>query len=155
MNNFLNTQNLYAEPFNCNNGCEDASLCEFNNYPATNQYQPEIAYNFEHFTYANNNAEFTGSVVNCDDGVVPSNFNENKSYKMQCLQNEIYTGFNNNANGAKVSSFAGENESYSQEQSYTPCRGPRPWNFAECFGLYGDAPPCQYANVAVDMEDFM
>lgn len=149
MDNYLNSQNLYAEPFNCNNGCQNASFCEFNNnVNTTNQYQPLTAFTSEQYAYSNN-ADFTNSVRNCDDGVVPS-------YQRQLVQNDTYDGKNNNtfsANVSSVSSF-GENENYFLEQSYTPCRGPRPWNFAECFGFYGDA-PCQYANVSVDMEDFM
>ncbi|GAB0087527.1 protein similar [Sergentomyia squamirostris] len=37
--------------------------------------------------------------------------------------------------------------------SYAPCQGPRPWNFAYCYGFYGE-PPCPFANM-IDMEDFM
>ncbi|ETN58582.1 hypothetical protein AND_009825 [Anopheles darlingi] len=37
--------------------------------------------------------------------------------------------------------------------SYAPCQGPPPWNYAHCYGYYGqDA--CPYVNM-VDMEDFM
>jgi hypothetical protein len=34
-----------------------------------------------------------------------------------------------------------------------PCQGPQPWNYAYCYGFYGD-PPCHFADVT-DMEDFM
>lgn len=34
-----------------------------------------------------------------------------------------------------------------------PCEGPRPWNFAQCYGFYGE-PPCPMVNI-IDMEDFM
>lgn len=37
--------------------------------------------------------------------------------------------------------------------SYAPCQGPRPWNFAQCYGFYGQ-PPCSLLNI-IDMEDFM
>uniref|UniRef100_A0A182FL37 Uncharacterized protein n=1 Tax=Anopheles albimanus TaxID=7167 RepID=A0A182FL37_ANOAL len=38
--------------------------------------------------------------------------------------------------------------------SYAPCQGPPPWNYAYCYGYYGqDA--CPYVNPMVDMEDFM
>lgn len=34
-----------------------------------------------------------------------------------------------------------------------PCQGPRPWNFAQCYGFY-DEPACPLLNM-IDMEDFM
>lgn len=37
--------------------------------------------------------------------------------------------------------------------TYPPCHGPRPWNFAYCYGYYGE-PACPMINM-VDMEDFM
>ncbi|KFB46057.1 AGAP002942-PA-like protein [Anopheles sinensis] len=37
--------------------------------------------------------------------------------------------------------------------SYAPCQGPPPWNYAHCYGYYGQE-PCPYVNM-VDMEDFM
>lgn len=36
---------------------------------------------------------------------------------------------------------------------YAPCQGPRPWNYAYCYGFYGE-PACPMINL-VDMEDFM
>lgn len=37
--------------------------------------------------------------------------------------------------------------------AYAPCQGPRPWNYAYCYGYYGE-PACPLINM-VDMEDFM
>lgn len=37
--------------------------------------------------------------------------------------------------------------------SYAPCQGPKPWNFAQCYGFYGQ-PACPLAKI-IDMEDFM
>lgn len=37
--------------------------------------------------------------------------------------------------------------------TYAPCQGPRPWNFAQCYGFYGQ-PACSLLNI-IDMEDFM
>lgn len=37
--------------------------------------------------------------------------------------------------------------------TYAPCQGPRPWNFAQCYGFYGQ-PACPLLNI-IDMEDFM
>lgn len=45
---------------------------------------------------------------------------------------------------------------YSDDSStaiYAPCQGPPPWNFAPCYGYYGQA-PCSLVNI-IDMEDFM
>jgi hypothetical protein len=162
MNNF---QNSLDELFNCTYGCENATQCEFNNFVEPNQYQMQQqqpghqAPQQQSFPINDNNANLAQCINNFDDGVVPSNLCENGSYQQQYLMQNNYSGVNNNFYGANVSQntqpFNGNNENYYyMEQSYTPCRGPRPWNFAECFGFYGDA-PCQYANVSVDMEDFM
>lgn len=171
-------QQSFDESFNCTNGCESANQCEFNN--GSNNY---VAYQPSHynqqiqppqqqfFTAAANN-ECVNSNNNYEDGVVPSNSFENGyQQQMHLIQPNNYVASNNqfnnyyygvnsdiNAAGSSVTSYdnnpnmnGSDNYSY---QSYVPCRGPRPWNFAECFGFYGEA-PCQYANVAVDMEDFM
>lgn len=39
------------------------------------------------------------------------------------------------------------------EQTFAPCEGPQPWNYAYCYGYY-DEPACPMMNL-VDMEDFM
>lgn len=54
-----------------------------------------------------------------------------------------------------IASFGPTNEygSYSEMSTYPPCQGPRPWNFAYCYGYYGE-PACPLINM-VDMEDFM
>lgn len=36
---------------------------------------------------------------------------------------------------------------------YAPCQGPRPWNFAQCYGFYGE-PACPLVDI-IDIEDFM
>lgn len=36
---------------------------------------------------------------------------------------------------------------------YAPCQGPRPWNYAHCYGSY-DEPACPLVN-NIDIEDFM
>lgn len=171
MDNFQ-SQNSFDEVFNCTYGCENATQCEFNNFFEANQYPqqqqqhlllPEpIPSQQQPFPINKNNASFTQCINNYEDGVVPliSNSYESGNYQQQYLTQSNYNGVSNNFYGANASqnaqSFSGNNNEnyYYMEQSYTPCRGPRPWNFAECFGFYGDA-PCQYANVAVDMEDFM
>lgn len=46
-----------------------------------------------------------------------------------------------------------EYSGYPEMSTYPPCQGPRPWNFAYCYGYYGE-PACPLINM-VDMEDFM
>lgn len=61
--------------------------------------------------------------------------------------------FSNDANNyfpPPPSSYAGDG---STTLSYPPCQGPRPWNFAQCYGFYGQ-PACSMLNI-IDMEDFM
>lgn len=36
---------------------------------------------------------------------------------------------------------------------YAPCEGPRPWNYAQCYGFYGE-PACPLVDI-IDIEDFM
>lgn len=54
-----------------------------------------------------------------------------------------------------IASFDPTNEysGYPEMSTYPPCQGPRPWNFAYCYGYYGE-PACPLINM-VDMEDFM
>lgn len=164
MDNFQ-SQNSLDKLFNCVFGCENATQCEFldfiepSNQLQQQQQQPEpLPPQQQSFPINDNNTNLTQCINNYDDGVVPSNLYKNGSYQQQYSIQNNYSAVNNNLYGANVSQnaqYSGNNENYYyMEQSYTPCRGPRPWNFAECFGFYGDA-PCQYANVAVDMEDFM
>lgn len=57
-----------------------------------------------------------------------------------------------------ISTQFASNQTYFDENnvtmhSYAPCQGPRPWNFAQCYGFYGE-PACPLVNI-IDMEDFM
>jgi hypothetical protein len=159
MNNYFQ-----VDAFNCTYGCENAAQCEYNNnnnFIEANQYQfAQQQQPFNSAQCVNNN--------NFDDGVVPSNLYENSNAYQQ-PQQQMHLTQPNNYGGAQFNDFGAANfpissapsaisynsdNNYFIEQSNAPCRGPQPWNFAECFGFYGDA-PCQYANVAVDMEDFM
>lgn len=84
-----------------------------------------------------------------------------ESYPEQ-MQNQC---FDNGYNLQKVpdgTNFGGpqvpqnfSNQGFYPEQMaiYPPCQGPQPWNYAYCYGYYGEE-PCPYVNV-VDMEDFM
>lgn len=136
-----------AEQFNCSVGCANANQCEYyNNVPPTQVTSQ---------SYADNGNYYYG------DGVVPSNYYENNNnQQMQCYQNypeqNATTVQQTNAFQQGVDSSAGySGASYFTDiaQTYPPCQGPQPWNFAECYGYYGEA-PCQFSSV-VDMEDFM
>lgn len=168
MNNFFQ-----VDAFNCTFGCENAAQCEYNNgsnFIAANQYQ--LAQQQQQ-PFVNNNATQCVNNKNFDDGVVPSNLYENSNaYQHQQQQMHLIQPNNNNyGGGAQYNDFSAANfpisaapsaisynnnsdNNYFIEPLNVPCRGPPPYNYAECFGFYGDA-PCQYANVAVDMEDFM
>ena len=136
------------DTFNCSVGCESANQCEYyNNLPPT-QVIPQLQNYVDsgNFYYSNN----------FDDGVVPSNFYENTGQQMQNYQSysqpmQSTAYFNQSAN--QTAEFSGGNYFIDTAQTYPPCQGPQPWNYAQCYGYYGDA-PCQYADV-VDMEDFM
>lgn len=139
----------HDEQFNCSFGCESANQCEYyNNLPA-NQVIPQMQ------NYADNGNFYPSH--NYDDGVVPLNQHgiNNSLPPMQGYQN--YS--NQNAVHAPTAyfdqgaGFSGGNYFTDTAQTYPPCQGPQPWNFAQCYGYYGEA-PCQFANV-VDMEDFM
>lgn len=138
------------EQFNCSVGCESANQCEYyNNLPPTQlipQRQNYAEIESSNFYYNNN----------FDDGVVPSNHCENNGPQMPCYQNypnpiQGTAYFDQSAN--QNAGFSGGNYFIDAAQTYPPCQGPQPWNFAQCYGYYGEA-PCQYADV-VDMEDFM
>jgi hypothetical protein len=145
MNNFGG-----EEQWNCSFGCESANQCEYNNVQP-NQAIPSVQ------NFADNGNYYYGSAF--DDGVVPMNYYENNNLQMQCYQNypenaptmQQATSFNQQG----VDSSANYSGGYFTDvaQTYPPCQGPQPWNYAECYGYYGEA-PCQFMNV-VDMEDFM
>jgi hypothetical protein len=135
------------EQFNCSFGCESANQCEYNNMPP-NQSLPPVQ------NFADNGNYFYGAGYG--DSVVPTNCYENNNnlQQMQCYQNY--------PDNSPMQPFnqQGVNSSYSAggyftdvAETYPPCQGPQPWNYAECYGYYGEA-PCQFMNV-VDMEDFM
>lgn len=108
-----------------------------------------------------------------------SNVHEQPLTMMTTSEQQIHTGieyyqrplnvvnsmhFNNNANYLPQSQLQLHSQPQPQPQSqpysdgnematYAPCQGPRPWNFAQCYGFYGQ-PACSLLNI-IDMEDFM
>lgn len=146
--------NQYAgnEQFNCTNGCESASQCEYYNDVSSNPIIPQQQnyVDSSNFYYSNN----------YDDGVVPANFygahnqqnvQSYQNYSNQAAMPSASTYFNQSV--VPSGEFPNGNYFIDNAQTYPPCQGPQPWNFAQCYGYYGEA-PCQFANV-VDMEDFM
>ncbi|XP_055300889.1 protein similar isoform X2 [Sitodiplosis mosellana] len=75
---------------------------------------------------------------------------------MEYYNRPISMHFNNDANNyfppppPPPSSLVGDGNAL---LSYAPCQGPRPWNFAQCYGFYGQ-PACSMLKI-IDMEDFM
>jgi hypothetical protein len=134
------------EQFNCSFGCESANQCEYNNV-LPSQPMPPVQ------NFADNGNYYYGATYG--DSVVPTNcYENNNNLQMQCYQN-----FPDNS-PMQPFNQQGVNSSYSAggyftdvAETYPPCQGPQPWNYAECYGYYGEA-PCQFMNV-VDMEDFM
>lgn len=57
------------------------------------------------------------------------------------------TSFNANVRAENTVAFA------EPLNGYAPCQGPRPWNFAQCYGFYGE-PACPLVDI-IDIEDFM
>ena len=142
------------EQFNCSVGCESANKCEYYNIQPI-QVDPQVQnYDGGNFYYNNN----------YDDSVVPGNFYET-NIQTQITQYEIPPYQDPNSNFQQWTNtfinqtvdtstgYSGENYFIENVQTYPPCQGPQPWNFAHCYGYFGDA-PCQFANV-IDMEDFM
>lgn len=128
------------EQFNCSFGCESANQCEYNIPQQQN--------------YANNANYFYGRTY--DDGVVPTNYYESNNQQLQCYQNypeQTTTSTFSQQGVNETAAYSGASYFTDIAQTYPPCQGPQPWNFAQCYGYYGEA-PCQFSNV-VDMEDFM
>ena len=178
----MNTNNIHYQcDDNCNFECENANQCDHYNYnndiasfnliQQQNQQQSQNFADENYQYYSNNGVNFNSF----DDSVVPSNFYENnnestsfQSYQLQQQRNYSLANFNSNVTESVAninstptlnsysSTIYATNYNYTNAESlqtHPPCDGPQPWNFAQCYGYYGDA-PCQFANV-IDMEDFM
>lgn len=114
------------EQFNCNYGCQNENQCQYyNNLPP------------QHVQNTADNTNYYGNSQFDEPAVAPINLYVNQ--QIPNYQNQTTPQLN----GYFIDNV----------QSYPPCQGPQPWNYAQCYGYYGEA-PCQFANV-VDMEDFM
>jgi hypothetical protein len=136
------------DQFNCSVGCESANQCEYYNDLPASQVIPQMQNYVESGNYYFNN--------NYDDGIVLSNIRNSINQQVQTFQNYSNTNEMQQTPGyisGQSLGYSGGNFFTDNAQTYPPCQGPKPWNFAQCYGYYGEA-PCQYTNV-VDMEDFM
>lgn len=82
-----------------------------------------------------------------------THINNNTNNNVGFYHRPMSMHFSNDANNyfpPPPSSYAGD---VNATLSYPPCQGPRPWNFAQCYGFYGQ-PACSMLNI-IDMEDFM
>lgn len=172
----MNNTNPYFN-YDCPIECENANQCEYYNFNDNVNYnlqypQQQPIQNNENFQFNYNNGNNFSAY---DDSVVPTNFYENSNndnvssyqpYQTQQQQTfnqipsssnavESYSHNNNNSDNTHTGVYPTNfNYAYADSlQTHPPCVGPQPWNFAQCYGYYGDA-PCQFANV-IDMEDFM
>lgn len=152
--------------FNCTYGCQNANECQYNNSVNNLPSQQPVASSFvDNHTaanYYNESANLTGAqyvyggdsvvpVNNYDSGQVSVNYAyQNFPSQSSAPQYEYYVANPNMPSGsnAQAGGYFTDNV-----ESYPPCQGPQPWNYAQCYGYYGEA-PCQFSNV-VDMEDFM
>lgn len=179
----MNTNNIYSQcDDNCNFECENVNQCNYHIYN-NNTIDDNASFNLNHQQYAQqqqseNYQNYNNTVANFnsfDDSVVPTNFYENnienaQSYQVYQQQNfnqvNLYSNITESSNivsnTVKTNNYSNTNSAYGTNYNYAyaeslqthpPCGGPQPWNFAQCYGYYGDA-PCQFANV-IDMEDFM
>ncbi|KAG5670956.1 hypothetical protein PVAND_001185 [Polypedilum vanderplanki] len=161
----------YDDNANFNYGCDNSN--QFNYYNSNNNGQVSNFHQYpmqQQQSFTNSNYSYNNSCNNYDDSVVPTNFYENTSvndYLMQVQQpnyNNYYTNMSQsshyNSNGYVDQSVAvGNASNYVFNESYQthpPCQGPQPWNYAHCYGYFGDE-PCQFSNFTsvIDMEDFM
>lgn len=172
----MNTNNIHYQcDDNCNFECENANQC---NYHIYNYNNDNANFNLnQQQCPQQQQVQYLANFNNFDDSVVPSNFYENNNDNANFLpyqmhqqpsfnQNNLYSNVAESSsvisNSVNINNFTSTNSAYTTNynfsypeslQTHPPCGGPQPWNFAQCYGYYGDA-PCQFANV-IDMEDFM
>lgn len=131
-----------------------------------NQNNYQLSANQEHLPIQNENPTVYSSGF--DDSCIPfpsSEFSiENPAafYPMPTnesnqLQNLNYSnGFSNSDTSLDMQIVNDENSVLPlpfPKVSHAPCQGPKPWNFAHCYGFYGE-PACPLLNVT-DMEDLL
>lgn len=153
-------QSFTNNSFNCTYGCQNANDCQYyddmNNLPA----QPVASAFIENGNYYNetnnlnsNQYAYSGDSVvpvsNYDNQQITTNYSQQNFTPQNSAPYEYYVA-DPNMNGSSTT-YPGY--FIDNIPTYPPCQGPQPWNYAQCYGYYGE-PPCQFANV-VDMEDFM
>lgn len=152
------------------NGCQNANECQYysnnaNNLPTqqvVSAAQSAFVDNSTYYNNTNNQNMNSNQYVYGGDSVVPVKSYDNQQ-NLANYENQNFAPQNSSSNQYDyyVENPTAINSNNMQSgyfidnvQSYPPCQGPQPWNYAECYGYYGEA-PCQFAAVGVDMEDFM
>lgn len=138
----------------CSNGCESSNQCEFFSKeptPPANEFTPTTD-----FFGIDNSVPYEQQVPTYN-----GNYSGQINYPVQVQQvqqmQQVQQVHNYSAFPPPTNYHFGPGQEQFQEfpevPSYPPCQGPQPWNYAYCYGYYGEA-PCQFVDV-VDMEDFM
>lgn len=157
--------------FNCTYGCQNANDCQYSSNNANNSTTQQVSTAFPN-TFVDNSSNYnnlsnqntiSNQFSHGGDSVVPVNNHGNQG---GIPANYEYPNFMHQSNSSIPYEYYVENPNTGNSsntnfgyfidniQSYPPCQGPQPWNYAQCYGYYGEA-PCQFAAVGVDMEDFM
>lgn len=137
------------DSWNCSNGCASENQCEYSYQESVNpvQVHHEAPVNYYNDSVPN---MYDNSMIYENSNVPPFNQDYNVQYSDYQLHANNQMIYQNNVQQTYVPS----GEFYQEiTPTYPPCQGPQPWNFAQCYGYYGEA-PCQFADV-IDMEDFM
>lgn len=137
--------------WNCSNGCASENQCEYSYQDPVNPVQ------VHHETPVNYFNELMPNVY--DNSMIYENsvpaFNQDYNVHYADYQSHVNNQMIYQDNNNMQSTYVPSGDQFYQEltPTYPPCQGPQPWNFAQCYGYYGEA-PCQFADV-IDMEDFM
>lgn len=138
--------------WNCSNGCASENQCEYSYQEPVNHVpvQHEAPVNY-----------YNDLVPNMyDNSMIYENANMQQVPAFNQDYNAQYSDYQLHANNQMIyqnnvqQTYVPSGDFYQElTPTYPPCQGPQPWNFAQCYGYYGEA-PCQFADV-IDMEDFM
>ena len=138
--------------WNCSNGCASENQCEYSYQEPANPIQ------VHHEAPVNYYNDLVPNVY--DNSIIYENSNVQQVPAFNQDYNVQYTDYQSHANNQMIyqnnvqHTYVPSGEFYQElTPTYPPCQGPQPWNFAQCYGYYGEA-PCQFADV-IDMEDFM
>lgn len=166
------------QDWSCFNSCESADQCQFSQNQKRQKVDAKLSGNFEenYFYNLHENLECGQfeSTVNVEKPscrfATPLECNQQSFFPR--FNNQTFLNYNTQFIPQPTQNFPLNQTSYYSTswnrganfpnhynpgnfytQTYAPCQGPQPWNYAYCYGSYDEA-PCQFSNV-VDMEDFM